>query len=38
MDKNGGVILRGGLKAELGICGARVVSEGNTRRQFAIIQ
>lgn len=38
MDKNGGVVLGGGLKAELGICGARVISKGNTRGQLAIIQ
>lgn len=38
MDKNGGVVLGGGLEAELGICGAGVVSEGDTRGQFAIVQ
>lgn len=38
MDEDGGVVLWGGLEAELGICGARVVSEGNTRGQLAIIQ
>lgn len=38
VDENGGVVLRGGLKAKLGVCGARVVSEGNTRGQFAIVE
>lgn len=38
MDENGGVVLGGGLEAELSICGARVVREGDTRGQLAIIQ
>lgn len=38
VDENGGVVLWGGLKAKLGICSTRVVSEGNTRGQFAIIE
>lgn len=38
MDENGGVVLGGGLQAELSICGPRVVREGDTRRQFAVVQ
>lgn len=38
MDKNGGVVLGGGLEAELRICGARVVAEGNARGQLAVIK
>lgn len=38
VDENGGVVLGGGFQAELGICGAGVISEGNTGGQLAIIQ
>lgn len=37
MHKNGGVVLGGGLEAELGICGARVVGEGDAGGQFAVV-
>lgn len=38
VDKNGGIVLWRRLKAKLGVCSTRVVSEGNTRGQFAIIE
>lgn len=38
MDKNGGVVLGGGLQAELGVGGAGVVREGDAGGQFAVVQ
>lgn len=38
MDENGGVVLGGGLEAELSICGPWVVREGNAGGQFAVVQ
>lgn len=38
VDENGGVVLWGGLKAELCVRSTRVVSEGDARGQFAIVK
>lgn len=38
MDENGGVVLGGGLEAELGICGAGIVGEGDAGGQLAVVQ
>lgn len=38
VDKDGGVVLRGGLQAELGVCGAGVVGEGDAGGQLAVVQ
>lgn len=38
VDEYGGVVLGGGLQAELGVCGSRVVREGDAGGQLAVVQ
>lgn len=38
VNKDGGIVLWRGLKAQLGICGSCVVREGNGTGELAIVQ